>query len=664
MATVAVYPRLGTEYDDAAGVPITSAGAIVDVSKYILDALKRGYLLDWDPLDIFQPDDRTGTTVPGGGVASFATAALLGATRGSTANQMSLSTGCLSQGDGGGGEWYWDPSDASTPANVGTVLGTGTGRWKRLYNDPIHSSWFGTVGDGEADDTAALQAFIDAIPVGGSGFIDPGVYRIASPLYVDANEVQITAAPSSLVAQGVKLVWDGAADDVYAVYLSGYAQNIVGVNITADSALFGGFHVGFFTGHTTVINSRCQFKDCSVLAYPNVGDAPIQFGFGVATVEVGGNQDFNYFENCFVQHCEQAGWWIKGAPNCIQTTLRRCVIINTLGQPGHRKYVELGMSDDVLHSYGIGVRVDDANGVDIDGINFGYLETGFKRSGPDGSASTAVNYDRICNIDSEQCKKIFYYKTHGTLGTLAIEGGRISSFNIGVRSIGPDGPDGEGFEASDHAFAYFSGPTVMMTNVGFHVGDNSVKFDGSIVLDLGMLTAIGCTFPSNKPFAGDSVARIVSWGNFGPDGGSPSAGYSRVLDGAYRVQAGGFLDSVHFDVLQSYSKVNLYTPDTITPVAPNEASGSAGNYARSSSGTVTISGAATSATATLNTNEQNNTYVVLLTPVSITGAPAAGSYAAIAINKTTSQFDAVVPTAPGVGSSITFRYQMANDANL
>jgi hypothetical protein len=102
MATVAVYPRLGTEYDDAAGVPITSAGAIVDVSKYIMDALKRGYLLDWDPLDIFQPDDRTGIPVGGGsGSALQNQAALVAAAVPVSADAIEV-LGCLSAGDGGG----------------------------------------------------------------------------------------------------------------------------------------------------------------------------------------------------------------------------------------------------------------------------------------------------------------------------------------------------------------------------------------------------------------------------------------------------------------------------------------------------------------------------------------------------------------------------------
>jgi hypothetical protein len=68
--TVAVYPRENTTYPDANGVPITAAGAIVDVSKYIRDAINSGFLLTYDPLDVYEPDDRTDTGGGGGGSGS------------------------------------------------------------------------------------------------------------------------------------------------------------------------------------------------------------------------------------------------------------------------------------------------------------------------------------------------------------------------------------------------------------------------------------------------------------------------------------------------------------------------------------------------------------------------------------------------------------------
>lgn len=103
MATVEVYPREGTVYDDANGVPITSAGAIVEVSVYIRTALNRGYLLDWDPLDIYEPDDRTGISTGGSGIGSALQnqAALEAAALPASTDAVEV-LGCLTAGDGGG----------------------------------------------------------------------------------------------------------------------------------------------------------------------------------------------------------------------------------------------------------------------------------------------------------------------------------------------------------------------------------------------------------------------------------------------------------------------------------------------------------------------------------------------------------------------------------
>lgn len=91
MTTVAVYPPEGTTYPDAAGVPITAAGAIVDVSKYILDALKRGNLLTTDPLETYEPDDRSDTPPGTGRVPLSASGLLYAADFGVVADGVDLS---------------------------------------------------------------------------------------------------------------------------------------------------------------------------------------------------------------------------------------------------------------------------------------------------------------------------------------------------------------------------------------------------------------------------------------------------------------------------------------------------------------------------------------------------------------------------------------------
>ncbi|TNJ61909.1 hypothetical protein FE784_33420 [Paenibacillus hemerocallicola] len=52
-------------------------------------------------------------------------------------------------------------------------------RIKRLlYNGTLDVRWFGAVGNGMTDDTAAIQAALDAVPSGGTVWIPEGEYRI------------------------------------------------------------------------------------------------------------------------------------------------------------------------------------------------------------------------------------------------------------------------------------------------------------------------------------------------------------------------------------------------------------------------------------------------------------------------------------------------------
>lgn len=66
--------------------------------------------------------------------------------------------------DYGGGQWYYDASDSTTPDNLGTVLisSTAGGRYKRIYNRFLDTRWFGTKGDGANDDKLSIQATFDA----------------------------------------------------------------------------------------------------------------------------------------------------------------------------------------------------------------------------------------------------------------------------------------------------------------------------------------------------------------------------------------------------------------------------------------------------------------------------------------------------------------------
>jgi len=67
------------------------------------------------------------------------------------------------------GSFVYDPNDAASADNAGTVVVSSSGaRFKRVVQGNIHVGWFGAAADGSTDDTAAVQAaFTYAASVGG-----------------------------------------------------------------------------------------------------------------------------------------------------------------------------------------------------------------------------------------------------------------------------------------------------------------------------------------------------------------------------------------------------------------------------------------------------------------------------------------------------------------
>jgi hypothetical protein len=97
--------------------------------------------------------------------------------------------------DGWGGIFLWAADDATSPddALVIQCASDAVGRYKRLYNGPVHARWFGVVADGVVDDSASLQAAVNAA-IGGELLIQAGMVLINSSISV-VGRIHIRGLP-------------------------------------------------------------------------------------------------------------------------------------------------------------------------------------------------------------------------------------------------------------------------------------------------------------------------------------------------------------------------------------------------------------------------------------------------------------------------------------
>lgn len=97
--------------------------------------------------------------------------------------------GYASVGDGGEGVFLYNAADASSADDGGTIIVDASGRrWHRTgVSAGANVRWFGAVGDGTTDDTAAIQAAINAAQARGFAvFIPVGTFLVSATLNITA----------------------------------------------------------------------------------------------------------------------------------------------------------------------------------------------------------------------------------------------------------------------------------------------------------------------------------------------------------------------------------------------------------------------------------------------------------------------------------------------
>ncbi|MEV4885286.1 hypothetical protein MRBLMN1_003822 [Chitinophaga ginsengisegetis] len=113
---------------------------------------------------------------------------LLETTAGTTANELCNLLGYYTPGDGGGGDFYWQPTN-TTGDNRGTIIVVaGAGRWLRVDTNLFNVKWFGAKGNASTDDTVAIQKCIDTAATGRTIYFPKGNYKVTAQINLKTGQ--------------------------------------------------------------------------------------------------------------------------------------------------------------------------------------------------------------------------------------------------------------------------------------------------------------------------------------------------------------------------------------------------------------------------------------------------------------------------------------------
>lgn len=176
--------------------------------------------------------------------------------------------GYYSPGDGGNGEYYYDPSDTTSADNGGTVFVASDGaRWKLVNQTAMTFAQFGAKGDG-TDDWQFLSKAAAALQAGAT------LAAVAGKTYLIASGEVVMPASTTMLLIGATLTFTSTDTTKRCLALSsgcrllgygGKIQNTSGVN-----AVDGTYQTPVVVGVDGVLTAYSNIEIAGVSLYSNV----------------------------------------------------------------------------------------------------------------------------------------------------------------------------------------------------------------------------------------------------------------------------------------------------------------------------------------------------------------------------------------------------------
>lgn len=155
--------------------------------------------------------------------------------------------GYYTEGDGGGGTFYWDNTSTETD-NEGTIISVSTistGRWKRNYNGVLNVKWFGAKGDSSQNE----NTYINKAIIEGDIFIPKGTFKINASIEVLSNrniEIEGTILRNNTVSAFDMIVAD--TKNNIKIYGNGIIDGSTLLNVSISTNRFCGIRVYSLAG--------------------------------------------------------------------------------------------------------------------------------------------------------------------------------------------------------------------------------------------------------------------------------------------------------------------------------------------------------------------------------------------------------------------------------